>query len=443
MQPIPLIAVHAVMILMLSSNRHAPAFPQGPQMSGMPSPPDTIVLTLREAGRLALEREPGLQAERQAVAIARGELRQVRVDGLNPTFEVQQYEAGVAGGARAYTAGLSMDVPWAGQRGLRIAAASAGVERAAATTMSAERVAEATVSLAFFASLAAERRLQLAEQMAAATQRFFDVTRIQLREGEISALDANLTEIELGRSRGRLLGARREANATLLELRRLIGVPPQTALRLVDGELPSGATLTLNEDSLIAAALLARPDLQASRRQVEQADALRRLAARDWIPTPRLSAFSTRDVGERASRLGLGVALPLPVIDRAQGRVDQEEARLAQSRSRYAALELSIRVEVAEAVRSYLAASDEVTTLESLVLEPARRNLALLDAAYQAGKLALPTVLLVRNQLLDAELDYWRAWQTYRAALVRLHAATGTSISARPDARAPSVPETP
>ena len=169
MQPIPLIAVHAVMILMLSSNRHAPAFPQGPQMSGIPSPPDTIVLTLREAGRLALEREPGLQADRQGAAIARGEYRQSRLDGLNPAIDFQQYETGALGGTQAYTVGLSLELPWAGQRGLRIAAARAGMERANATTADAVRLAEATVSLAFFGAVAAERRLQLAEQMAAAS----------------------------------------------------------------------------------------------------------------------------------------------------------------------------------------------------------------------------------------------------------------------------------
>ncbi|MBK6495541.1 MAG: TolC family protein [Gemmatimonadetes bacterium] len=200
----------------------------------MPSPPDTIVLTLREAGRLALEREPGLQADRQGAAIARGEYRQSRLDGLNPAIDFQQYETGALGGTQAYTVGLSLELPWAGQRGLRIAAARAGMERANATTADAVRLAEATVSLAFFGAVAAERRLQLAEQMAAASQRFFDLTRIQLREGEISALEANLTDIEFGRSRARLLAARRDATAALLELRRLIGVSSVTPIRLVD-----------------------------------------------------------------------------------------------------------------------------------------------------------------------------------------------------------------
>lgn len=438
MQPIPLIAVHAVMILMLSSNRHAPAFPQGPQMSGMPSPPDTIVLTLREAGRLALEREPGLQADRQGAAIARGEYRQSRLDGLNPAIDFQQYETGALGGTQAYTVGLSLELPWAGQRGLRIAAARAGMERANATTADAVRLAEATVSLAFFGAVAAERRLQLAEQMAAASQRFFDLTRSQLREGEISALEANLTDIEFGRSRARLLAARRDATAALLELRRLIGVSSVTPIRLVDAAWSAPTAVPLNEDSLIAVALATRPDLEAGRRQLAQSASLRRLAAREAIPTPRLSAFNQRDAGEQASRFGLGISVLLPVVDRAQGRVDQEEARVAQARSRVAALELAVGAEVAEAYRTLQAATEEVSTLESLVLGPARRNLALVDSAYQAGKLALPTVLLIRNQLLDAELDFWRAWQVHREALVRLHLATATPITPVPSSRAPS-----
>lgn len=402
---------------------------------------DTVVLTLHEAGRRALEQEPGLQAERVSALIARGEFRQARLDGLNPTVDLQRYEAGVVGGTQAYTLGVSADVPWAGQRGLRVAAARAGVERADAWTANAERLAEAYTALAFFAAIAAERRLVFAEQMVMASQRFFDVTRIQLREGEISALEANLTEIELGRSRGRLLGARRDAVATMLELRRLIGVSPSTPLRLVDPEWPLPARSPANEDSLIEMALARRPDLEASRRQIAQAETLRRLAGRDAIPTPRLSAFSQRDAGERSSRLGLGVSVMLPVIDRGQGRIDQEKARLAQAQSRYAALELSVRLQVAEAYRSAQSAGEEVEALQSMVLEPARRNLALLDAAYQAGKLALPTVLLVRNQLLDAELDFWRAWQSQREAVVRLYLAAAAPITTPSASRSPSPKE--
>jgi len=77
-------------------------------------------------------------------------------------------------------------------------------------------------------------------------------------------------------------------------------------------------------------------------------------------------------------------------------------------------------------VQAYRAASEETGIYETSVLEPARKNSQLLETAYRAGKLALPTLLLLRNQLLDAELGYWDAWLTRREALVQLQAAMAT-----------------
>jgi outer membrane protein TolC len=59
-------------------------------------------------------------------------------------------------------------------------------------------------------------------------------------------------------------------------------------------------------------------------------------------------------------------------------------------------------------------------------LQPARANQDLLETAYRAGKVNLSTLLLLRNQLLDAELGYWDAWLARRTALIALQAATAT-----------------
>jgi outer membrane protein TolC len=70
-----------------------------------------------------------------------------------------------------------------------------------------------------------------------------------------------------------------------------------------------------------------------------------------------------------------------------------------------------------------------VAVYDSDVLRPTRENQALLEAAYRAGKIDLPSLLLVRNQLREAELGYWDAWLALRLARVRLEAATGISVA--------------
>jgi cobalt-zinc-cadmium efflux system outer membrane protein len=134
-------------------------------------------------------------------------------------------------------------------------------------------------------------------------------------------------------------------------------------------------------------------------------------------------------VGSRAlesPRIGLGVSLPVPLFDRNQGVVAERAAQAEQARLRRSATELAVRTQVTDAYRAYLAASEEARVFARDVLQPARTNQQLLETAFRAGKVGLPTLVLLRNQLLDAELGYWDAWLSERNALVALEAATAT-----------------
>ena len=62
------------------------------------------------------------------------------------------------------------------------------------------------------------------------------------------------------------------------------------------------------------------------------------------------------------------------------------------------------------------------------MLVPARENQSLLEIAYREGKSDLPTILLLRNQLLEAELDYLDAWLAARTSLANLEAAIGAPL---------------
>ena len=70
----------------------------------------------------------------------------------------------------------------------------------------------------------------------------------------------------------------------------------------------------------------------------------------------------------------------------------------------------------------------ELEIFRSDVLEPVRLNQDLLDVAYREGKLDLSSLLLLRDQLLDAELGYWSAWERRQQAVIALRSATGSIL---------------
>ncbi len=394
---------------------------------------DTLVLRLGDVQRLAVRQNPAFLAASQETDIARGALRQAGVYPFNPELGLVSPGTAAGGAASPFELTLSQEVEWAGQRGLRVGAARHGVTRATSIVRDAGRVTVAGASTAFYRALATEQRLRLAEEVFALNERLLRAVRTQLSEGEISVLEGNLAEIEFGRARARVLAARRASATAEVELKRELGVDPATPIRLQDdatAPLPSA----IAPDSLVTLALTRRPDLTAGRAATRQAATLASLARREGIPNLRVGAVGEQDRDGGNSRVGLSVGLGVPLFNRNQGLVAQRQAEARRAALELAATELRVRTEVTAAANAYRAASDEAAVFEASVLEPARRNMPLLEEAYRAGKVPLTTLLLLRNQLLDAELGYWDAWLARREALVVLQAATGAIAPALDDA---------
>ncbi len=409
---------------------------------------DTLTISLPDAHRRALGANPEFLAERQAIAIARGRLSGARSYPFNPELEFRAPGVGARDGIGEYELSLSQEIEWAGQRGLRIGAARAGLDGADAAVNDAARRTLAAVSDAFYSALAAEQRLEVTRELARLSEQLVTVTRIQAAEGEISVMDANLVEIEVGRARAAVLSVEREYASALIAFRRLVDIGADQPIQLRDDVPDAPTAAALDIDSLVTIALARRPDLAARSREAEQADALIRLARREAIPNPRLGVFVEREERDaflaagapgdpgvpggairselRPARFGLGITLPLPVFHRNQGAIEERIAESAQAGLARQAAEVAIRAEVEDAYQAYRSASEEHRVLEEEVLQPARANQRLLDTALLAGKVGLPTMLLLRNQLLDAEIAHWDAWLAERRALVALGAATAT-----------------
>lgn len=403
---------------------------------------DTVTISLPEAHRLALAQNPEFLAERQELAIARGQLTQARAYAFNPELELQAPGVGEQGAIGEYEASLTQEIEWAGQRGLRIRGARHGLERAEAAIQDAARHTLADVSNAYYAVLASEQRLAVARELVELGEQLVGVTRIQVREGEISVMEGNLAEIEAGRARAAVLAAERERTTALFQLRRLLGIGPEQAIQLQEAASDMPPPVTLHADSLVALALARRPDLAAWSQVVEQREALAQLARREAIPNVRVGVFVEREetsvlssggpgdpsvqAGLESPRVGVGVSVPLPLFQRNQGVIEEQIAQAERARLTRQAAQLTIRTEVRDAYQAYLAASEEHRVFEQDVLQPARTNQRLLETALRAGKVGLPTLLLLRNQLLDAELSHWDSWLEERRALVALAAATAT-----------------
>lgn len=403
---------------------------------------DTVRLTLIEARARGLRDNADLTAARVDTAIARGQLRQAATLPFNPSTDVLAPMSG-----NGTEIGVSQELEVFGQRGQRVSVGRAALNRATAGILNAQRRTVGEIDRAFYRLAAASQQSALAQDVLALNQRLATVAERQLAAGEISRLDYNLAVIELGRSRTRALASQREREQVELTILQLLGLSPTTHVvpdlsDIQDEGAPDSVSgvpraahahaaraAQLSADSLTALALIRRPDLAEQNAAIAEARAEATLARREALPNLLL-----RGVVQPGQNGGTvfqpGVGLTLPLFNRNRGLAQARDAAARQSELQRSSLVIQLRTQIASNVATYQSAAQEVEILETTVLEPARQNRQLLEIAYREGKVGLPVLLLIRNQVIDAELEYWASWLAERLALADLAEATSSNTVA-------------
>jgi len=392
-------------------------------------PVDTLVLSLSAARKFAARANPEILAASWRPEAARGDLRAARTIQFNPdaSFASRSPSDGMSS---RFEAEVGLELEIGGQRGLRGRASSASLSGELQRLDDGGRHMLANVSRAYHRLVAAEQRVVLVEEINRLNRQLQLSVRVQLAEGEVSVLEANLAAIEATRAEARTLEAKSARRSGELQLARLLGRERSISLRTT-GPLSMTPTLATSgppvEDQ-VRSALSARPDLRALEHDVERARQDERLTRRESLPNIRVAALATREDPLSDPELGVGFGISLPLFNRNQGQRDRRRAEIAEVEQLRRAAELRVQTEVRDAHSVYQSAQSEVALLESQMLGPIRENQSLLDTAYREGKLDLASLLLLRNQLLDAELSYWDAWERRERARTELESATGAIL---------------
>lgn len=384
-------------------------------------------LTSERAVELALERSPELAAVTADAAVARA-----RLSGAEALFQGNP-EVSAGAGPRRNGSSRSTDLEVSiaqrvevfGQRGARIEAALAERD-AAMQRVAARRVAlAAEVRSAFARVLAADRLVALAREDVAVARDAVRAAERRFELGGSTQLEVNAARAEGGRAARAVATATRRAAAARSELRVPLAMDAATPLEL-DGDLPrpTGARPLVDVEALARKALVGRADLAAARRELAAAEAELTVAARESLPSPAVGARYSREEG--ADILLGTLTFELPVFNRNQAGRGVASARVVRARTELAALERLVRGDVALSVARVEQAMEAAGAFEGDALAGAEANVSLASRAYEAGKIGIAELLLIRRSAVEARREHLEALQEIAEAEADLARAVGS-----------------
>ncbi len=387
-------------------------------------------MTVVEALDTALKNNPDLQAIRLEEGAAQGRLDQA---GLllrsNPVIEgsLSKKDTQPEGGEKAknYEVRLSQEFELAGQRGLRVDAERSGQTKTLHDIRDRERVLIATVKDAFARALAAKRKIELAGEAVKVQEELVSSASIKFQTGDISALEQNLADVELGKARRERMLAERERREALLGLQELLGLKPSSSFS-IEGELPSETPSIPDRANVRETVAQQRSDVQSAAAEVQQAKSAMKLAGREVVPSVTVSAFYNED--DRLNEAGVMLSFPLPFFDRKQAARQEAAAKAGQALIKQASLERSIDRELEEAHANLIAAVEELSLFKKDVLGKAMENLGLMNLAFKEGKFGFFEVRLAQKDAIDVQFAYLESQLRLQLALNAWEKATGGNL---------------
>lgn len=365
------------------------------------------VLTLEAAIAVALGNNPELEASRGWVDAAAGRADQAR-RWTNPELTLNAEEWPLDGGGdfsdAKQTVGLAQSIPFPGKKKLDGQIGRSGIRLSEAELDLRRVTLVRDVKGAFYRVLAAERLVAVADELVKVAESSAATARKRVAAGAAADPEQLRAEIPLEQARTELAGFQRELLDTQQSLALLLGRADLSATP-VSGSLAEEADLALLQPGP-EVWLADHPGVLAVRRNRELAELELRRARLEPYPDVRLGVAGGR-LGETGqSILELGIAVPLPLLDRSKGRKLEAHAhvRIAEANERAVAQRLIHDWRIAS--QRFRTAVEQATNYRERILPKANEALRLVQAGFEQGKFGFMDLLDTQRTAAEVRLAY-------------------------------------
>lgn len=414
--------------------------PPGAEPPAPPAPADwSKGMELEEAVALALAQNPRQRVALHEIYLARAQRVTAGTYPYNPEIGFEGSRGAPFSSAQDYTArlGLRQTFEIAGQRGYRIAAADANIERSRWTVSDAQRILRAETALSFYEVLSLQKRQDLMTQIVDFAKRSLDAAEARQRAQQIPILEVNLVRTRYQQALIEQERALRELARARARMGSLLGDPKRLDFQ-ARGEL--GTPLVLADgEKLMRLAEERRPDLRALRASQAAAASRVSLARASAWPDPTVGIFGERNVSrfpvlstegrDGDNLVGVDLSFALPLFNRRRGEILEAEVEVRRTGAEIDATLQDLRRDIELGLQRLGLAKTTLDLYEKELNRLSKENMEDVQKAYKGGEVGTLELLRAQEDFTRVSLSYLDAQYELRIAIAELEAAAGAPLS--------------
>lgn len=415
---------------------------------------DSISITLEDAQRIALEKNPQLQSAQKEIQQSAAQVKQARGNLLpslsafanyNHSFELPVITIEISGAGK-------QDIPMGTKEnitsGLRLqqplfmgGAVYSGYQIAQKGKVLAGNQAKITrqqillqVRQAFYNALFTKELIAVAEEAVANVQRNLEQVQKQHDVGAASGFDLLRAQVQVSNTKPQLITAKHRHEQAITGLRTVIGLDKNANIRVV-GSLEYEKTALVDKDlaDLQQRALQERIEMQNIRIQRSMQRENLDIARSKYMPTLAMSASVQHQMQEdefglnrqdfvRSISGGLSLSVPLFAGGSNHAGVQQAKVELRKMDDTEQQVRNMINAEVESAYYSLLNAQEKLES-QNKTIDQAEESLRLADLMYAEGTTTQLDVLNAQLALQQARSNYSQYLLQYNVARDQLKKA--------------------
>jgi outer membrane protein TolC len=286
------------------------------------------------------------------------------------------------------------------------------------------------VGNAYLLALSGAARADTAEAQVQTAQALYDKAADQQKAGVSPAIDVLRARVELQNRQQQLIVARNDYAKQLLQLGRVIGLPPgQEFILTTTAPYEPLATASLEDD--LRRAYMSRSDYLAAVWQARAAEAQRRAATAQHYPSVDIAgdygaAGVNAGISHGVFQIGATLNIPITAGGKTHADVLQTEAALRQSRQQLDDLRGEIDYEVRAARLDLNAAADQVEVARSSV-DLANQTLVQARDRFAAGVTDNLEVVEAQESVVAANESYISSLYEHNLAKIELAKSIGVA----------------